>query len=192
MTTSDFTDTSMVSVKLNRIFERVHRRVHEIEGVPPDALEEADRVLEEEGHADGGDQGDEPGRAAQRAVGDALHGDGEEPTRQHADQQHHDQHEERREDLEQPHGLEGEEHLHAHEGAHHEDLGVGEVDELEHTVHHGVPERDQGVHEAQDQAVEEDLREDPDEEIEVHGTPTTKKGEGPLTGPSPSRVHSDA
>src|SRR5256885_2161803 len=50
-----------------------------------------------------------------------------------------------------------------------EDLGVGKVDELEHAVHHRVAERDERVHEAEQEAVEQDLRKDRDEEFEVHG-----------------------
>src|SRR5262249_39014979 len=58
----------------------------------------------------------------------------------------------------------------AHERAGDEDLGVGEVDELEHAVDHRVAERDQGVHEAEDEAVEDDLGEDADQELEIQGS----------------------
>src|SRR3972149_1118448 len=89
----------------------------------------------------------------------------------------------------QPGRLEREEDLDTHEGAHHEDLRVGEVDELQHPVHHGVPEGDESVHEAQDESVEEDLGEDPDQERKVHGASKQHKGEEPLPGPSPLPVH---
>src|SRR5207253_10442594 len=64
--------------------------------------------------------------------------------------------------------LEAQEDLDAHEGAGDEDLRMGEVDEFEHAVHHRVAERDESVHEAEDQAVEQDLGKDPEEEREVH------------------------
>ena len=66
-------------------------------------------------------------------------------------------------------GLKRKQKLDADEGADDEDLGVGEVDEFQDAVDHRVTERDQRVHEAEQEAVEQDLREDPDEEFEVHG-----------------------
>ena len=78
-----------------------------------------------------------------------------------------EQHEDRREHLEEARAFMVSRISTPDEGAHHEDLGVGEVDELEHAVDHRVPEGDEGVHEAEDETVEEDLREDPDEELEV-------------------------
>ena len=83
ITTSDLTETSMVVGQLEAVVQRVHGRVDEVEGVAPERLEEADRVLEEEGDADGRDERDQAGRVAQRPVGDALdqHGQrGRSPT----------------------------------------------------------------------------------------------------------------
>src|SRR5439155_4805261 len=53
-------------------------------------------------------------------------------------------------------------------GTHDEDLGVGEIEELEDAVHHRVTERDQGVHEAENDAVEQYLREDTDQQFVIH------------------------
>jgi hypothetical protein len=44
------------------------------------------------------------------------------------------------------------------EGADHEDVAVGEVDEAQHAVDHGVAEGDQGVDRAKGQAIEELLQ----------------------------------
>lgn len=49
------------------------------------------------------------------------------------------------------------EDLHPHHGPDHEDLRVGEVDELQNPVHHGVPQGHHGVDEAKDEAVKDDL-----------------------------------
>src|SRR5438309_2328483 len=89
---------------------------------------------------------------------------------QHAAQHHAQEHERPRQRLEEARALQAEEDLDAHEGADDEDLGVREVDELEHAVDHRVAQRDERVHETEQEAVEQDLRKDPDEEFEVHGT----------------------
>src|SRR2546426_490308 len=86
------------------------------------------------------------------------------------------QHQERADDdddrpgetLEKPNALEPEHDLDPDEGADDEDLGVGEVDELEDSVHHRVAQRDQGVHESEDDTVEQNLREDADQKFDVH------------------------
>src|SRR3989454_5018648 len=147
--------------------------------VPPERLEEPDQVLEEERDSDRRDERDQPGRVAQRTVRDPLDGDGVQRSRGHAGVQGEQQGEPSGEAVEQPDALEAEEELDADEGAHDEDLGVREVDELEHPVDHRVAQRDQRVHEAEDDAVEEDLREDAEEERVVH-TLETRGGPGAL------------
>jgi len=42
-----------------------------------------------------------------------------------------------------------------HHRAHHHHLAVREIDQAEDAVHHGVAERDQGIHTALHQAVED-------------------------------------
>ena len=49
------------------------------------------------------------------------------------------------------------EDLHADKGAKNEDLAVGKIDKLQDPVNHGVAQGDQGVHEAQYDAVHEYL-----------------------------------
>src|SRR5206468_11892259 len=70
--------------------------------------------------------------------------------------------------VEEPDALQAEKDLDADEGAEDEDLGVREVDELEDAVDHRVAERDEGVHEAESDAVEKYLRKDPDQKLDVH------------------------
>ena len=53
--------------------------------------------------------------------------------------------------------VQGDEGLHAAEGADGEDLAVGEIDELEDAVDHGVAQGDGGVDEADGHAVDEHL-----------------------------------
>ena len=56
-----------------------------------------------------------------------------------------------------PGAVEGDQGFHAAEGADGEDLAVGEVDELEDAVDHGVAQGDGGVDEADGHAVDEHL-----------------------------------
>ncbi len=56
---------------------------------------------------------------------------------------------------EAPRGLKDKQHLHPYEGADHEDLAVGKVDELEDAIDHGVAQGNQGVHETQDDPIYE-------------------------------------
>ena len=49
---------------------------------------------------------------------------------------------------------------------------MGKVDELQDAVDHGVAERDQGVHEAQNDAIEEDLRQDFESEFQIDADPS--------------------
>ena len=50
------------------------------------------------------------------------------------------------------------EHLRADERAAHENFRVGKIDKMEYAVDHHVPQRDNRIHEAELQAVDEHLR----------------------------------
>ena len=50
------------------------------------------------------------------------------------------------------------EHLRADERAAHENFRVGKIDKMEYAVDHRVPQRDNRIHEAELQAVDEHLR----------------------------------
>lgn len=124
--------------------------------VVPEALNEPHQVLEEEAHPDGRHQGHEAvggAPAAEGPVGHALHQDGGEA--RHRRPHHHGHQEEEVAVGDQ--GGEVAEDLHPGHGPDHEDLGVGEVDELQDAIDHGVPQGDHGVDEAQDEAVKEHL-----------------------------------
>ena len=104
--------------------------------------------------------GDQGGRVAQGPVGDALHQDRHAAGGGHADQQGQAQVAEGADGagLGQDAGaVEGDERLHAAEGPDGEDLAMGEIDELEDAVHHGVAQGDGGVDEADGHAVDEHL-----------------------------------
>src|SRR5205823_9071806 len=128
---------------------------------------------------DGRDQRDEPRRRAQGPVGDSLDADRERGAPGHAGDEDQDEHERPRQGLEEARALERQEDLDADERADDEDLGVGKVDEFEDAVDHRVAERDERVHEAEDDAVEEHLREDADEQRVVHAMAGTRAGRGP-------------
>ena len=122
----------------------------------PDRLDDADEVLEYEGDADRGDEGHEPVRGAappERPIRQALHPRGREP-RAHASEEQRDQ------EQQVPvgdHGGECPKYFDADHAPDHEDFGVGEIDELKHSVDHGVPEGDHRVHKTEHQPFEEDL-----------------------------------
>jgi hypothetical protein len=71
------------------------------------------------------------------------------------DEQGDDQHQPGRQQ-----GLQDADDRPAHQGADHKHLAMGEVDQADDAVDHGVAQRDQGVHAAQHQAVDDLLKKD--------------------------------
>jgi hypothetical protein len=100
----------------------------------------------------------EPGRAPQRPVRDPLHGVREQHAHRHGDQQ--PRHHERRGRKAEPGREQRLDHRNRGERAHHHQLAVGEVDEPDDAVDHGVAERDQRIHAAQRDAVDQLLQQD--------------------------------
>ncbi len=104
--------------------------------------EQAD-VLQDEGEADRGDEGGELGRVAQRPVADPLDHHVERSAGDHADEQ--DQHEPE----DRARGARGDgqadraDHRVRHEAADHEQVAVGEVDQLDDAVDERVADGDQ-------------------------------------------------
>ena len=145
---------------------------HRGEGLLPVAarVEEPDHLLQEDRHADGGDQRRQPGGVAERPVG--------QPLDQHRHRHRHQQaatsitgratHGVARQRVGQQPAVDGE----PGEGAHHEDLAVGEVDELDDPVDHRVAEGDEAVGGAQHRAVDQLLEELP------HGASRFRAGTG--------------
>ena len=108
-------------------------------GVPgPDGLLQGQR------EADGGDEGCEAGCAAQWAVGEAFGSDRYEGGDDHGAYEHEWQGEPHAGAARQP-----EPHGEGAEAADHEDLAVGEVDELDDAIDHCVADGDQAVHGSQ-------------------------------------------
>ena len=104
------------------------------------------QAFDEEGHGDGTDERGNARRVAQGPVGDAVHQNPHGAGRENGD---HDRHapgqEERRGAVE-------------HEiGPEHEDVAVGEVDQPQYPVHHGVPDGDEAIQGTQRQGIEEVL-----------------------------------
>ena len=103
--------------------------------------------LQQDGHADGGDQGREFGAVAQRAVGDFLNDKVQRCGHHTGNEQGHHQNQPARGVghalfHQADHGPAGERPNHHH-------LAVGEVDQVDDAVDHGVAQRNQGVHAAQ-------------------------------------------
>ena len=122
---------------------------------------EEEHAFKEERHADGGDEGREPWRIAQRPVGDPLDGHVENTADEHRDHEHDHEREggagtERlafgqAEDRDERSGEEGPEG---------EDVAMREIDELDDAVDHRVAERDERVDPAVRQREGEDLQEE--------------------------------
>ena len=104
-------------------------------------LSQAHIVLEEDRHADGGDEGRKPGSAAQGAISDLLDGVAIGRAPDHRGQGGDDDDARRRE----PHDAERARHDERGERADHVDFPVSEVDEPEYAVHHRVAQRDERV-----------------------------------------------
>ncbi len=112
-------------------------------GFDPRTLGQLYGVLQENRHADGRNQRRQPRRAAQRAVGDALHG----PAIGRGEKDRHDEHESQRQRNRADVGCrEQRERGDGDEGADHENVAVGEIDHADDAVHHRVADRDQSVH----------------------------------------------
>ncbi len=118
------------------------------------APQQAD-VLQDEGHADRGDQRRQLGRAAQRTVGDPLDHHVEHARADHRDREHEEQPEDQHEDARALGHPERRVHRDRDERADHEDLAVGEVDQLDDAVDQRVPERDQRPDGADREAVDD-------------------------------------
>ena len=120
-------------------------------------VEVAHRLLQRHRDTERGDQRGEPGGAAQRPVGEALH----EHRDHHRDRRAPDEQERQREVpllLDAGREQVGE-HGQAAVGADHEDLTVREVDQLDDAVDHRVAQRDQADQRAEDEPVD-DLRQE--------------------------------
>ena len=98
----------------------------------------------------------------QRAQTDPLDEHAEDARRRHG---RHEEHHERADQRESGQGLRDRgdahevQHHEPHEGPRHEDAEVGEVDQLDDAVHHGEAEREQGVHHAKREPVDDLLEE---------------------------------
>ena len=120
--------------------------------------EELHAVLEEERDAERADQRRDARRGAQRPVGEPLDRDPDDGTADHRREHHQEDHEPDR-DCRVSGAAEEMQHAEADVGADHEDVAVGEVEELEDPVHHRVPEGDQGIDAAERGRVDERLEE---------------------------------
>ena len=109
----------------------------------PAAPDDHGQVLQEDRHADGGDERGEPGRLAKGAVGDDVeqHADA---GRGHDRQQHG--HGQRQAHADKGHGEKRPEHV---------NLAMGEIDQFDDAVNHGVAHGDQGVDQPQGESVDE-------------------------------------
>ncbi len=125
------------------------------------ALDKADGVLQEERDADGGDERHQARGVAQRAVGGALDDGGSQPGDDAGNQHGDDEPNICAPDgdaAEHPLAEKPDQQLDADESADGDDLAVGEVDELKHTVNHGIAQGDGGVDEADGDAIHQHLR----------------------------------
>jgi len=120
-------------------------------------------VLEEERHAERGDERRDTRCLAQPPVREALDHHAEQSAADHRADEHQGD-EEREVDGERVRGAEDRHQPVADERPDHEDVAVGEVQELENAVHHRVAERDQRIQ----RTVRDAGDELGDEEVPVH------------------------
>ena len=124
---------------------------------------EQDDVEQNIGDADGGDHRGRARDAAQRPQPVTLDQGAERARAQHRTDEHEQQNADEGqavEDLGLPHKAQGLHHPQGDERAHHEDVEVGEVDQLDDAVDHGEPEREQRIHRAQAHPVDDLLKQD--------------------------------
>jgi len=113
--------------------------------------------LQQDGDADRRDQRCQPRRIAQAAVGDAfdqdIHQHGHRNRPDDGDRQLHSARQAGEAAVQQ--AQDGQ----ADHGADHQHVAVGEINQVEHAVHHGVAEGHQRIHAAQHQSIEDLLDE---------------------------------
>jgi len=148
-------------------FQSGQARIREIKRIPPQALHQADKILQEKRSADGGNQRNQTGSPAQRTVGDALQSHRREPADDHPGKEHQEENESGVNRGQTSRGLKPQQDLHPDEGADDEDLAVSEINELQDAVHHGIAQGDERVHEAQDDPIDEHLEKYAEREIHL-------------------------
>src|SRR6476659_7022595 len=129
---------------------------HRLQRLDPRALRHLDEILENDRHADGGDQRREAEGFAQRPVGDALHGPSPHGGEQHGDDE--DEHERER-NKRQAEAHDQKKSDQRDESAHHEDVAMGEIDHADDAIDHGVADGDQAVDRAERNPVDQLLQE---------------------------------
>ena len=153
----DAADVEDLLLRADQVRRRVRRR----------APQQAD-VLQDERHPDRRDQRRQLGRVAQRPVGDALDHHVERAGADHRDREHAGA---ARRSSTSTRGALGDPERrverHRDERADHEDLAVGEVDQLDDAVDERVPERDQRPDRADREPVD-DVVERPDGVLDQH------------------------
>jgi hypothetical protein len=111
--------------------------------------------LQQQAHADRGDQRGEPRRVAQRPVGDLLDREVED----RADDDRRDQRDQEQQPARQAQAAHRDHHGPARQRPDHQHVAVREVDQVDDAVDHRVAERDERVHAAQHQPVDDLLDE---------------------------------
>ena len=119
------------------------------------ALQQLHVILQEDRHADRRDQRRQAKRAAQRPVGQTLDGPAVGRGAGHGDQQDDEQGKWHPGDAENAEQGEADDR---EEGADHVDFAMGEIDHADDAVNHAVADRDQAVHGAKGQAVNQLLQ----------------------------------
>ena len=117
-------------------------------------LGEEDVVLEEDGHPDGADQRREARRLAQGFVGDLFHGKPVGGGINDGENRRQDENGKPRKSFQGQNAGDDQ----RGEGPDHVDFAMGEIDQLDDAVHHGVAEGDQGVDAAPGQSPDQKLQ----------------------------------
>ena len=124
---------------------------------------EQDEIEQNIGDADGGDHRSRAGGAAQRPQPVTLDDGADRARAQHRTDEDEQQNTDERQAVENlglSHKAQGLHHPQADERAHHEDVEMGKVDQLDDAVDHGEPEREQRIHRTQAHPVDDLLKQD--------------------------------
>ena len=121
------------------------------------ALKELDIVLQQNRHADGGDERRQSRRAPQRPIGHALHGPAVDRGDDHGEDQNQQEGERHPGDAEDAENQESDQRV---EGADHVDVAMGEVDHADDAVDHRIADGDKAVDGAERDSVDQLLNEE--------------------------------
>ena len=156
--------------KRHREIENFQGRIGQIKSIAPQAFEQTQAVLQQKRSADRRDQRHQPRAAEKRPISDSFKGHRRQAADGHAGNNDKRQYQGRVQRRQVAAALQRQKNLAADKGAQHKDFAMGKIDELEDAIDHRITECDQGVHEAQYQAIDQHLGKNFESDFQTVGT----------------------